>query len=154
MSLTFQVEPWSRFCVDADALMDRHWQESALDREKFPRALSAGVYSEADRAGSLCILTARRDGKICGYYISTIVAHPHYAGSGRMAFTDIYFLAPEERKAGLGIRLIIEAEQAMRERGAVKAYASTKIHQDLSPLFVGLGWKPTDITFTKLLEER
>jgi GNAT superfamily N-acetyltransferase len=101
--------------------------------------------------GQLHLLAARDEGRLVGYYLGIIVSHPHYASSGLMSFTDVYFLCPEYRRGEYGVALFAEAERTLRERGVYKAYLSCKIHKDLSPLFELLGWRKTDYTFCKVL---
>jgi hypothetical protein len=150
MSVTFQIERWADFIAEADPLMERHWQESALDQERFKRKLNQRIYEDLEAKGMLHLLTVRRAGKLVGYYIADVFQHPHDADAGPMGFTDIYFVAPEERKAGLGIRLFVEAFKGLYARGAVKIYVSHKVHQDLGPILRTLGGRKSDVTYTFL----
>jgi hypothetical protein len=61
-------------------------------------------------------------------------------------------MLPEARKGGGGVRLFIEAERSLREKGVVKTYLSTKVHKDNTAIFERLGWRLTDKVFTKLFE--
>jgi hypothetical protein len=149
--VTFHVERWREFYVDAQPLMRRHWQEIALDQENVPLALDLDRYQAMDDSGILHILAARVDGQLAGYFLAFVLPHVHYATAGLMAFTDIYFLAPEARLGANGIELFIEAEKSLAARGVVKAYISTKVHKDIGNIFEALGWTLTDRAFAKRL---
>jgi hypothetical protein len=149
--LQYQVERWASFYPDAKPLMQRHWEEIALDRENIKLSLDEARYQGMDDAGILHILAMRDEGRLVGYYLAFLLPHVHYKEAGLMAFTDIYFVQPESRQATNGIQIFIEAEKSLREKGVVKAYLSTKVHHDNSPIFEALGWKLSDKSFTKYL---
>lgn len=149
---TFHVEPWAEFYPDAGPLLDRHKESLSLDG--FPRAMKTPFYEQLDSLGMLQVVTARQEGKLIGYHIGWITEHPHYTTSGPMGFTDIYWVDPEYRVTGVGLRLLIEAEENFWRKGAVKAYCSYKLHQDLGALFEALGWRKTDVTVTKLRPDK
>lgn len=101
--------------------------------------------------GMLHVLGVWDNDRMVGYYIAFLMPHPHYASSGVMAITDVYYLLPEYRRGEWGIALFTEAERTLREKGVVKAYISCKVHQDHTKLFELLGWRKSDYSFIKLL---
>ena len=149
--MTFHVERWAPFYVDALPIMERHYAEIGLNQDRVKFSLDAARYQAMDNSGMLHVLAARIEGKLVGYYIAFVMPHIHYQHSGLMAFTDIYYIVPEARRGGAGLRLFIEAEDGLRARGVVKAYISTKLHKDNTMLFEKLGWTATDKAFTKML---
>ena len=149
--ITFRVERWRDFVIDGQHLFSKHWEDVALDRDKIDLSVDNAKYEQLDDLGLLHIVTARKDGRLVGYFLGFLMIHPHYKEAGLMAVTDIYYLLPEARSGGTGAKLFIEVEKSLKERGVVKAYLSCKIHQDHTKLFTRLGWKPTDITFSKII---
>lgn len=150
--IAFREESWSSLAKDATGgLFRKHWEELALDRDKIELSMDMEKYKQLSDSGVLHIVTARRDGRLVGYFVTFLMIHPHYKDAGLMALTDFYYLLPEERRGGAGAKLVIAMETSLKERGVVKAYLSCKLHEDHTPLFTLLGWKPTDITFTKHL---
>lgn len=147
----FQVEKWREFAPDGNKLFHRHWEDLSLDRDKIQLSVDEAQYERMDDLGILHIVTARKEDRLVGYFLAFLMTHPHYKDAGLMAVTDIYYLLPEERSGGLGLKLLAEVEKSLLARGVTKAYLSCKIHQDHTKLFTHLGWKPSDITFTKLL---
>lgn len=150
-AMMFTVERWREFYPEAAPLMHRHWEEIAIDREQIKLGLNVQKYQEMDDNNILHILAARENGALAGYYMAFLLPHVHYQDAGLMAFTDIYFLAPEHRRGSNGVQLFIEAEKSLRDKGVTKAYLSTKIHHDNGPIFEALGWNASDRVYTKLL---
>lgn len=148
--ITFAVEPWINLWRDAQELFQKHWEELALDQDKIALGVDFNSYVLLDIQGKLHIVTARNDGQLVGYFIAFLMIHPHYKDAGVMALADVYYVLPEFRGV-TGVQLLTEVERTLKERGVKKAYLSCKIHQDHSRLFNALGWKPTDITFSKYL---
>jgi GNAT superfamily N-acetyltransferase len=149
--ITFQVEKWAEFEKEGSLIFRRHWEDLALDHDKIDLGVDNQKYQQMDDLGILHILTARKDGRLIGYFLAFLMVHPHYSNAGLMAIADVYYLLPEARSGGTGARLFAEVEKTLKARGVVKAYLSCKLHQDHSKLFTRLGWKPTDLTFTKYL---
>lgn len=147
--ITFHEERWRDFYKEAQYIFPQHWADLALDQDKIQMSVDNAKYEQMDDLGILHIVTARRDGRLIGYFLAFLMIHPHYKDAGLMAIADIYYLLPEERSGGTGARLFAEVEESLKRRGVVKAYLSCKIHQDHTKLFTRMGWKPTDLTFTK-----
>jgi hypothetical protein len=149
--LTYAVEEWRDFYPEAKPIMQRHWEEIALDKDRVKVSWNDHKYREMADNGILHVLAVRCEFKLVGYYLAFILPHLHYMEAGSMAFTDIYYILPEFRNAASSIEMFIEAEKTLRAKGCVKAYISSKIHKDLTPLFIYLGWKPSDVVCTKML---
>lgn len=149
--ITFHVEHWREFEREANWIFPIHWKDVGLDHQRVQLSMDNPKYEQLDDLGLLHVVVVRSDGEIVGYYMAFMMVHPHYKDAGLMAVTDVYYLLPEFRTGGTGARLFAFVESSMKERGVTKAYLSCKIHQDHSELFVKMGWKPTDITFTKHL---
>lgn len=149
--ILFTTETFEDFWRDAQHIFPVHWKELALDQDKIELGIDADRFSTIGKQGMLHIVTARDDDFMFGYYVAIVMPHLHYKDSGVMAFTDMYYILPEYRKGGCGAKFLIEVERTLRERGVVKAYISSKLHQDHSALFEALGWRPSDISFVKCL---
>lgn len=151
--MTFQVETWKDLRRDGESLFRVHWEDLAMDKSEIELSIDHARYDEMEAAKILHVLTARDDGKLVGYFVAFVLPHAHYNKAGLMAFTDFYYMSESARAGGAGAKLLIEAERTLRERGAVKAYLSCKVHQDHSPLFEKLGWRKTDFSFCKMLQK-
>lgn len=149
--ITFHVEPWSRFRTEGVQLWKDHWAEVAVDRDEIKLDVDFAQYDAQDAAGALHIVVARDEGRIVGYWSGLIRGHLHY-GSTLHAFTDVYFVEKAYRKEGLGVALFSFVEKSLKARGVKKIVTATKVHLNHSALFKGLGYRETEIVFTKLLE--
>jgi GNAT superfamily N-acetyltransferase len=148
----FAVESWPDFWRDAEgALIYRHYQELALHQGQIPLSPDVEKYEAADKLGMAHIVTVRHEGKLVGYFIAAIIGHLHYKNAGPMATTDIYYLSPEFRTGGIGLKMLLFLEESLKAKGVVKIYLSTKAHQDHGPLFEALGYQLSDRVFTKLV---
>lgn len=150
--IKFQVEYFATFVADAKPLFPLHHNELALDQEKIKLSLDLSKYEKAEKDGILFIVTVRDGVTLVGYYTAALLPHLHYADAGIMASTDMYFLKPEYRCGNVGFRFIAFIEKALRERNVKKIYISCKAHHDLTKLFTEMGYRQSDIMFTKLLE--
>lgn len=150
--ITFQHESWDDLARDAkDSIFSRHWEELALNRDAIKLDVDFDLYSRCDKAGTLYVVTARKDGALIGYIFFWVAIHPHYKDFGLQASTDAFYLLPEFRKGGCGARMLMAAENLLQERGVKKVSISTKVHEDHSDIFEALGWKFSDKVFGKLL---
>jgi hypothetical protein len=136
---------------EVEPLFPLHYAELALDKDLAKLNHDNDKYAEGERLGVLFIVTARHDGKLVGYYFGLLMNHLHYKDAGLMCYTDAYFILPEFRKGSAGIQFFEAIIDALKARGVVKLYATTKVHMDLSPLFERLGGRFTDKLYTWLL---
>ena len=150
--IKFAVEKWSDCVAEIRPIAHMLWEDVAVDKEIFRAKIDERIYKELEEKGVLHLVTARKEGKLVGIYLSFLVLNPHYEGQGFMAFTDAYYLSRDCRNGNTGLQLFSFAEKAWREKGCTKAYTSHKIHRDRSALMKELGWTPRDIIYTKVLK--
>jgi len=131
------------------ALLVRHHKEIAQDQDgRMPLDVDTARYQALDEAGILCLFLVRLDGVVIGYWVGFLWPHLHYK-STMVAMTDVYYLMPEHRKAGIGRAMFVAIEDELRALGAKKAFVQSKVYSDHSPLFESLGWVLTEITHSK-----
>jgi hypothetical protein len=150
--IEIQVERWADVLLEMWDLFPLHWDEMALDKDEIRIDMDIERYAKLDEMNMIHVTTVRDHGLIVGYAICFIIRHMHYANAGEMALADMYWLAPPYRKGLTGIKMFKVMEQSLRERGIVRAHMSCKVHQDHTRLFEKLGWKLTDLTFSKMLK--
>lgn len=149
--ITYQKESWAEFIKDALPILGQmHYDEFALDKNGFKLDLNLPVYEFHESRGEIYIGTVRDDGIIAGYVIMGMLPHLHYASSGTIASSDMYFVHPKYRN-GCGLRLLVYMEDYMRENGIMKIYLSHKLYMDHGKLFSLLGYGPTDMIYTKFI---
>lgn len=135
---------------EAKEIFPQHWKELAVFQTEIKMDLDEAKYAALEQAGILLVLTARTAQRLVGYYVWFLMPHPHYADSGPMGLTDMYFVLPEYR-SGVGAKLFIQSEKTLKERGVIKAITSCKAHQDHTEFLQRLGWTLTDFTFCKYI---
>jgi hypothetical protein len=150
MRFTFQVEPWADCVDEMRPLWQLHYKEIALDQELFKPDMDEPRYEAMQKAGSLHIVTARKESELIGYVICFVMPHFHYKSSGLVALADMYWVRPDCRN-GCGVKLFVEMERTLKARGVVRSHMSCNVHFDQQALFERLGWRFTEKTFGKLL---
>jgi len=149
--LAFQVETWADIWRDGQEIFKQHYDELALHKSAMPMGLDNDFYQDLENRKFLLVVTARRDGRLIGYFLGIVIAHhPHNKDAGKVATTDMFYLAPDQRRGGAGVKLLKAAEQALRDNGVKKATISTKVHFSNRELIEALGWEHTDLVFQKV----
>lgn len=146
--LTFQLESWSDYYRDCQALWVEHYDEIAVQKDRMEMKPDVAGYMALEAAGRLQILTVRDDGRMVGYLLTVIRPHLHYANvlSG---FEDAYFLSKTHRRGMTGVKLIREGIRYMRAVGVQKAFFMTKASLDMGRIFERLGFTKSDIVYSK-----
>lgn len=146
--LTCQPEAFEPFLREVQPLLPRHWEELALNKDKVPLAPDYDRYLRMDREGMISVVTVRAQGALVGYSIFVVQPGFHYK-TCLEARMDIFWLAPEYRGRGGGVRLFKAHEQELKRRGVQRIYAGSKLHKDSSRLFMALGYDPIEQWFSK-----
>ena len=148
MTITYQIERWSDIESELSQIFPEHYEE--LADKNIVLDPDYNKYRLLDQAHLLKIFTVRNDSELIGYNILVIGPDLHYA-STIMAHTDIYYLKPEFRKGRIGLKMFQYSENELKKLGVVKIFTGTKVYKDNSRLFEYLGYKETEVIFTKLL---
>lgn len=148
--LTFAVEPFADMIREAKPMLERHWEELALDKEHIQLAPDWQRYAQLEAKGALSVVTVRENGKLVGYAWFVVERGLHYS-STLEAYMDIYWLMPEVRGRYGGVRLFHAVEAELKRRGVKRVHVGSKLHQDSSRLFRALNYQPTEVWFSKLL---
>lgn len=148
--VTYQVESWSDARAEMAPLWADHWKEVALNQAEIPLNPDFDTYDQYERMGMLHIVVARSEGKVIGYHFSVVRPHLHYKQS-LSAFTDIYYIAPQFRAGRVPLRLFEHVEKTLKARGVEKLFTGTKLSLNAGPLFEHMGWKPTEMLYTKYI---
>jgi hypothetical protein len=76
--ISFQQESLVTTKEDARPLLEKHWEEIALNKDVIKLNPDWDAYADLEDAGILKIFTARSDGKLIGYFVVFVKAHIHY----------------------------------------------------------------------------
>jgi GNAT superfamily N-acetyltransferase len=151
-SLKFKVEGFNDVYLEMEPFFKAHYEELATLKEHI-RAPEPDwlLYANLEMAGKLHTVTAREAGALVGYYIGIVTHHPHYK-SVIFASADIYYLAPEYRKAQNGVLFLQFIEKSLKEAGAHMMVMGTKLQKDLSLIYEAMRYTETDRVFRKWLD--
>jgi GNAT superfamily N-acetyltransferase len=150
--MQYQREAWRDALPELRKLFHRLWDDVAVDKDRFTAQCDEEKYAALEQQKILHLATVRADdGKLAGYFLAFVTQNAHYEGAGDMAFTDMYYILPKYRKGNVGIRLFAFMEETLRERGVVKFYTSHKLHRDRSAMMKLLGFKATDVVYSKVI---
>lgn len=149
--VTFREEKFLECFDEAAPLLRQHWEEIARNRDRVPLAPNVPGYIQAEERGQFCVVTARHEGRLVGYAADFVSPPPHYSET-IFAESDIFWLAPAFRGRGVGVRLMLAREEALRARRAVIVHTRAKIeHPQAGRLLSHLGHAPIETVFAKVL---
>lgn len=106
-------------------------------------------YKAIEATGMLEVLAAWDDDKLAGFMVYLKTVFLHYGAP--VFVTESFFVAPEYRKKGVGIRLIRAFEARARETGAAGVFLSAPTGGRLAEVAPRLGYEHTNETFFKPL---
>ena len=149
-SITIAVESLEAVVEESRPLLQDHWEEIALNKDKIKLEPDWPVYFALASEGRLGLYTARDEGKLVGYFVVTVSQHPHYA-KNIFAENDVVFLKKEYRKTGVGAMMIRFAEQDLRKKGVSVLSINTKVHQPFDNLMEALDFSLIERKYSKYI---
>lgn len=152
--ITAQVESFLPFLEEVKPLLQGHWEELALDKDKHEAELDPDYaeYIRRDSMGSVCTVTLRCDGVLVGYIVGFINTGLHY----RRCLTyimDILYVHKDHRGNGGGSLLIDVLEKEQKRRGVHRSFYGSKLHKDIEWLFKKHNCHEIEHHFSKWLGE-
>lgn len=131
------------------ALLAAYAEESRIPEIGTPEANFAS-YRAMEAAGSLRIVGAFAPGLV-GFAVLLVYGLPHY--TGRMVGSlESFFVSPEDRRRGTGMKLLHAAEDLAAELGATALLVGAPIGGRLDRVLEHtVGYRPTNRVFTRSL---
>jgi GNAT superfamily N-acetyltransferase len=150
--MRFARETMAQVYPDMLALLEEHWRALARNQDAVPLLVDQEFYRRAEAAGGLMAATARTDaGALAGYAVYFLRFHPHYVTT-RWAASDVFWVTPGARGAGVGMRLFLFVEAELRREGARVMNTSYKLaHPQAGRLLDYLGHEPIEAVHQKVL---
>ena len=140
---TYQRESIADVREDISPLLVKHWEEIARFKDVPLDPHWEGYYA-AERADSLRVFTARRDGALLGYGVF-FKGNLHYISS--LIFTqDIFFVLPQNRGI-VGARLLRYCDEQLQAEGAQAVYHHVKKSHDFGPVLERMGYVAVDTIY-------
>ncbi len=138
--ITFHVEPLSEHLEELKPLFPAHFEELALDKDKVPLDPQYGIYLERDKRGEVLFVAGRELGALIAYFVGFVAPGLHYQTCLTLTM-DIFYVHPEYRGRGGGVRLFKTVEAEAKRRGVQRMFVGSKLHMDASWLFERLGYE-------------
>jgi GNAT superfamily N-acetyltransferase len=127
-------------------LMRRYWEEGRV--AELPEARThADSYRALEAAGVLHALAAYVEGTLAGFLFLVFQVNPHYGCL--VASAESYFVDPDYRQSGAGLKLLRAAEALAREHGAKALVVSAPLEGRLSRILPRAGFRSTHQFFLK-----
>lgn len=152
MAVKYQQEFLSSVRGEIEPLLNSHWEEIALNKEKIKLNPDWDAYQSFEDQGKLKIFTARDDGQLVGYFVVIVGTNIHYKDH-LFASNDIIYLSPNHRKGFTGIKLIKFAEKCLKNDGVSVLTINTKVHQPFDKLMDFLKFRKIERVYSKYLGE-
>ena len=148
--VTFQKEFFIDIMRELPPLVLKHYKEVQVEENGEDCNVAWLRYVELERSGALHILTVRVDSHLVGYYFNMLF--PHLRHADRLcAWSDVFFVLPEYRREGVGVRLFEENDKMLKELGVKKNFISFKAHIDLRKLLKRLKYTLTEYVMCRWL---
>ena len=148
--ITFQRELLMPLREECQAIIHRHWEAIALNKDTVPLEPIWEYYEAMEKAEQIYLFTARDDGRLIGYANFIRVRCLHY-GSLMGAECDVFWVDPDVRGPRVGFRLMKFAEQGLRESGVNKVVNKSKIAHPLDRFFETLGYTAFETVWARNL---
>jgi GNAT superfamily N-acetyltransferase len=149
--ITFQTETVDQIWPDMGPLIAEHWRALARNQDLVPLDVDIDMYRAIERAGRLMVAAVRNDGALCGYAVYMVTFHPHYRTT-LFANADLFWVTPDRRGAGVGMRMFRFVEEQLRGMGVkvMNTYYKTA-HPEAERLLEALGHEKIEAVFQKVL---
>ena len=135
-------------------LLDLHWEDVALDKDKIKLNPDWPTYEFLDSQQSLGVYTCRKEdtNELVGYFVVIASKALHYRDH-IFAENDIVYIKPEHRKGLVGYKLIKFAIKDLKSIGASKLFVNTKDHKPFDKLLERMGFNLVERVYAYNLME-
>jgi len=150
MAVKYQQEFLDSVVDDIRPLLESHWEEVALNKEKIKINPDWDTYYALQEQGKLDIFTARDEGVLVGYFVVFVSQHIHYKDH-LFANNDLIYLAPSHRKGFTGVNLVKFAEACLKEDGVSVLTVNTTNRKPFDNILRYLGFSPSEVLHSKYI---
>ncbi len=147
--LTYQEEPWAEVRDRINEIGKSQFPECDISHGAFEYDLDMETLNSMAESGLLHVTTARTP-ELIGYIVNIILPR-HLNFKAKHAGQLAWYVEAQHRKGGIGLNLLKTSEELLKAQGVAFLSASHTINLDASPLFTRLGWKQTEMNYTKVL---
>jgi len=140
-------ETFVQVFADAQELLEKHWDELAVNKAERPLDIDVDRYRQLDVLGLLKVFTLRdENNKLAGYATFMVMPNLHYK-TWVCATCDVYYVDPACRKNGWGKFFFEFIKEQLKLYRVNSIYVHDKLSHSHSHLFKALGFKPIEQTY-------
>ena len=149
-----QRETFAGAIDEARPLAEADWNEMIPYKHAVGYDLNEEQYVQLEKSGALRVYTTRLCGKLVGYLVYTILPGGIHSKHSKRAVCLDWWLAPEHRRGGNGIQMMVFAEEQLKGEGIGMMSTPIMAHSDAAAAVLEhLGHELMGKTFMKILGE-
>jgi len=148
--ITYQEELFKDVVEEMIPIVEVHWNEIAIHKEKIKLECDWNKYIALDELDMLSTVTVRDNGVMIGYVVTLIVSHGHYM-SHNFANVDAVYIDKEYRGTKVGSSLCEYAEDICKDRGASVMMHHVKVTHNFGPLLERIGYTKVEELYSKYI---
>lgn len=126
-----------------------HWKETEAYRHGQPFNPDKSRYIQYEDLGYFLLFTVRDEGKLVGN--CTMYVLPSMHTQELVATEDTWYLLPDYRKSGIGVRLYKYVEKKLESLGVVEITMTAKESNKSGKIMEGLGFEKVASEYAKQL---
>lgn len=148
--IRFSVETYDDVIDEIKPLLDWHWEEVAIYKDKIKFKADYSKYEDMQDSGHLHIVTVRDEDMLVGYFISFLMDHPHYSDH-KYALNDILYLHPDYRHADVACGMFEYAEKDLKSKGVSVMVVHMKTQFPFKTLCEVQGFEMAEYNYSKYI---
>ncbi len=148
---TYAVEKLENCLEELVPLLELHWEEIALHKDKIKLNPDYSRYLVLEQQGVCHTVVVRGNTKqVIGYFISFVVPHLHYSDH-LWAMNDIMFLHPDHRGGRTALKMMKFAEARLKELGVSVIQLHMKTDFPFERLAKFCGYDKVEYNYSKFI---
>jgi len=148
--MLFRQEFLADVIQEIQELLVLNYKEVELDQDIIKLNPDWDAYQQAENNNILKGFTARKEGKLIGYFVAMVTKHIHYKDH-IFAGNDVLFIHPDFRKGFTAMNLIKFAEKCLTEDGVTVLTINTKCDKPFDVLLDRMMYKQIENVYRKRL---
>lgn len=150
--MQFQKEKIDGLQQELEPLLQAHWEQIALNKDKIKLNPAWDEYIQFNNLGLIHFYTVRDKQELVGYFCVVVTKSLHYKDH-IFATCDIIYVKQDKRAGMTGYKLIKFAEQDLKKLGVSVLGINTKIHAPFDKLLNRMDYNLTERLYTKYIGE-
>lgn len=133
---------------EVQPLAEMEWKESGHPNLELD--IDWTTYTQLEDLGKLQFFTARKEGKLIGYFVVLLIK-PLTAANETVAYYDSIYVHPDHRKSRVALKLFSFVEGCLKYDNIGRVIASSSSINPIDKLLNRLGYNVIETKFEKVL---